>query len=77
MKLILKKASTVLQDLTKSVYSYAELTSESLPRGADPTQKEVYLSDEEFESIFKMKKEDYEKIPSWRRETLKKKVGLY
>jgi hypothetical protein len=70
-------AETVLKEYLRTTYSYMELTSENLPKGIDVSQKEIYLSDEDFESIFNMKKEDYEKIPSWRRETLKKKVRLY
>jgi len=70
-------AENVLSEYLRSTYTYMELTSEILPKGIDVSQKEIYLSDEEFESVFKMKKEDYEKIPSWRRETLKKKVLLY
>jgi len=72
-----ESGDVVLKEYLRSTYSYSELTSDSLPKGIDVTQKEIYLSDEEFENVFNMKKEDYEKIPSWRRETIKKKFGLY
>jgi len=67
----------VLKEYTRTVYSIAELTAPTLPKGIDPTNKEKYLSDEDFLSLFGMTKEEYEKKPGWKRETLKKQAALY
>ena len=36
-----------------------------------------YLSDEDFEKVFHMKRDEFEKIPQWKRENLKRDVYLY
>jgi len=38
---------------------------------------EKYLSDEEFEKVFKMDKATFEALPLWRRKNAKKAVGLF
>eukprot|EP01127_Copromyxa_protea_P017777 TRINITY_DN5465_c0_g1_i1.p1 TRINITY_DN5465_c0_g1~~TRINITY_DN5465_c0_g1_i1.p1 ORF type:complete len:878 (+),score=230.53 TRINITY_DN5465_c0_g1_i1:150-2636(+) len=67
----------VFKEYIRTVYTFAELTAATLPKGVDPTNKEKYLSEEEFASLFGMSKDEYEKKPSWKRETLKKQAGLY
>jgi len=48
-----------------------------LPKGVDPVNKEKYLSDEDFLSMFGITKAEYEKKPGWKRELLKKQCGIY
>jgi len=38
---------------------------------------EIYLSDEEFFSIFEMDKVTWDKKPQWQKIEIKKKAGLY
>ena len=45
--------------------------------GIDPSQKEMYLSDEDFSAAFASDKATYIQKPQWRRILLKKKVGLF
>mmetsp|Transcript_6369 Transcript_6369/g.18315 ORF Transcript_6369/g.18315 Transcript_6369/m.18315 type:complete len:983 (+) Transcript_6369:148-3096(+) len=45
--------------------------------GIDPSQKELYLSDEDFEAAFASDKASYGAKPKWRQILLKKKVGLF
>jgi villin 1 len=45
--------------------------------GIDPTQKEKYLSDSVFKEAFGMDKDAFAAMPLWRRQQLKKKVGLF
>ena len=40
-------------------------------------RKESYLSDEEFEKIFKMTKEEFENLKSWKKIQLKKQYRLF
>lgn len=70
-------ARKAYEDYTRTSYTFEELTARVLPKGVDPLLKETYLSDEDFYEVFAMSKEDYEKKPKWKREEIKKQVGLY
>mmetsp|Transcript_16434 Transcript_16434/g.29675 ORF Transcript_16434/g.29675 Transcript_16434/m.29675 type:complete len:355 (-) Transcript_16434:250-1314(-) len=62
----------------KDIVSYKELCSIRLEdKLVDPTRREDYLSESEFEEVFGMKREAYEKLPAWRKQQAKKKVGLF
>ncbi|KAF1897790.1 hypothetical protein Lal_00032550 [Lupinus albus] len=63
----------------QSVFSYEQLNTKSgsVVSGIDLKRRETYLSDEEFESIFKMTKEAFSKLPRWKQDMLKKKVDLF
>jgi len=43
----------------------------------DPLNREIYLSDKEFQSIFKMDKEVFKNCPPWKKNQLKQLVKLY
>jgi hypothetical protein len=59
-------------------YSYEELKDKSsLPASVDRTKLEMYLTDEEFETVFQMSREQYLALPAWQRLPKKKRVGLY
>ena len=59
-------------------YPYALLRSEAdLPSDVDPTCKESYLNEEDFQRIFQMDKEAFEAIPQWRKVQLKKAAKLF
>jgi hypothetical protein len=45
--------------------SYADLKG-IFPPGVKPDKKEQYLSEEEFESLFKMSKEEFNKLKLWK-----------
>ena len=66
-----------LSKLTQSTYTFAELTSASLPEGVDATIKEQYLVEAEFKSILGMSKTEFNAMPKWKQSNLKKKVGLF
>jgi hypothetical protein len=46
-------------------------------KGVDPAMKETYLSDADFETLFKMPKTEFAALPKWKKETAKKKHGLF
>jgi hypothetical protein len=55
-----------------------ELTKkDSLPPGVDSGKKEEYLSDADFEAVFKMKKDAFAKLPGWKKTELKKSNNLF
>ena len=53
------------------------LQKEPFPDGVDCTRREMYLSDAEFESLLGVNKEEWEKVPKWKKDREKKKHGLF
>eukprot|EP01088_Endostelium_zonatum_P003173 TRINITY_DN14381_c0_g1_i3.p1 TRINITY_DN14381_c0_g1~~TRINITY_DN14381_c0_g1_i3.p1 ORF type:complete len:355 (+),score=111.64 TRINITY_DN14381_c0_g1_i3:156-1220(+) len=58
-------------------YSYEDLKAGNYPVSLNTDQKESYLSDGEFERIFKMTKAEFYKLPSWKISNLRKEAGLF
>ncbi|XP_041669918.1 villin-1 isoform X2 [Cheilinus undulatus] len=48
-----------------------------LPQGVDPSQKEDFLSDEDFQNLLGTTRSDFLRLPKWRQTDLKKKAGLF
>ncbi|XP_035507916.1 villin-1 isoform X1 [Morone saxatilis] len=48
-----------------------------LPQGVDPSQREDYLSDVDFENLLGTGRSDFQRLPKWRQSDLKKKAGLF
>ncbi|KAF7669288.1 hypothetical protein LDENG_00203310 [Lucifuga dentata] len=48
-----------------------------LPQGVDPSQREDYLSDGDFENLLGTNRADFQRLPKWRQSDLKKKAGLF
>jgi hypothetical protein len=76
--------------LSPTVSDISEFMSFSLPRlqqmiengttrknNVDPAKIELMLSEEEFEETFYMSKKNFEVLPVWRQQTLKRDVGLF
>lgn len=51
--------------------------ADELPAGVDPSQREDYLSDVDFENILGTTRADFRRLPKWRQNDLKKKAGLF
>lgn len=64
---------------TQGYYSLAQLqdpeTWPTLP--LDPKNRELHLSDEEFQTVFGTTKAEYEKLPNWQKDRKKKQHGLF
>ncbi|XP_042365970.1 villin-1 isoform X2 [Plectropomus leopardus] len=48
-----------------------------LPQGVDPSQREDYLSDVDFENLLGTSRSDFKRLPKWRQSDLKKKAGIF
>ena len=48
-----------------------------LPPGIDRSQLQQYLSDEQFQSLFKMSSLKFDTLPKWKKTTLKKGLNLF
>lgn len=53
-----------------------KLASE-LPEGVDPKQKEKYLSDSDFTTVFGMTKDEFVSLPQWKQLKMKKEKGMF
>ncbi|KAK6623318.1 hypothetical protein RUM43_009170 [Polyplax serrata] len=63
-----------------SIYPLSELankTAAELPEDVDVSRRELHLGDEEFESTFGMNINEFEALPMWKRNNMKKDVGLF
>ncbi|XP_074841267.1 villin-like protein [Carettochelys insculpta] len=52
-------------------------TVDELPEGVDPTKKEHYLSDADFQDIFGKSKNEFYQMPRWKQQNEKKQHGLF
>jgi len=53
------------------------VSGQDYPPDVNPEKREEYLSDEEFEKVMGMNKEEWTKIPTWKQENLKKTAKLF
>ncbi|XP_074648526.1 advillin-like [Tubulanus polymorphus] len=73
------KVTLVSEELAKydQTYPLDVLKQKFVPDTIDPTSKEMYLSDEDFQSVFQMSKDDFGKLKEWKKVQLKKQKGLF
>jgi septin family protein len=57
-------------------YPY-EVLKTNPPKECDKGQLEAYLTDEDFEKVFKMTRQKYYEQPKWKQLRQKKEVGLF
>eukprot|EP00794_Sanderia_malayensis_P007449 gene7449-8271_t len=71
--------TTVEEELQKysKTYSYKELTARFLPDGVDACTKEKYLSEADFQEIFRITRAQFDSLPKWKQDLMKKKANLY
>ncbi|XP_043116792.1 supervillin isoform X4 [Puntigrus tetrazona] len=67
----------VLAQLCQSTYPLATLQTRPLPHGVDPLRLEMYLTDDDFEQVLDMKREEFDALPGWKQVNLKKAKGLF
>jgi len=54
-----------------------EQDPEKLPEGVDPIRKEDYLCEGDFITVFGCSREEYEKMPKWKRDNKKKAAAIF
>ncbi|KAL4459834.1 hypothetical protein ABPG74_003360 [Tetrahymena malaccensis] len=64
------------EPISYKVIPYSVLTSNP-PSDIDFTKKEAYLSDEEFQKVFQMNKQEFGVLKAWRQKELKQKHKLF
>ncbi|KAJ8414282.1 hypothetical protein AAFF_G00051520 [Aldrovandia affinis] len=66
-----------LSRLSKAQYTAEELLAKPLPEGVDPLHLEIYLSDQDFQRVLEMKRDEFNSLPTWKQINLKKSKGLF
>lgn len=61
----------------KDVFTCEQLKGMKGEDGIDASKKEAYLSDDEFNSLFKMSKAEFNTMAAWKQTRSKKDVGLF
>ncbi|XP_055900063.1 actin-binding LIM protein 1-like isoform X7 [Biomphalaria glabrata] len=66
-------------EIEPTMYPYEKLkiTNFDLPKDVDTNQLEIHLSNQEFENLFKMPRENFYKMAEWKRNDMKRKLHLY
>jgi hypothetical protein len=62
---------------TDRKFPYDQLKARNLPEEVDRSKLEAYLADEEFQTIFKMSRAEYNALPQWKKNNAKKAAGLF
>jgi len=57
-------------------YSITDMRQNKVP-GVDKHNREKYLSPKDFEQVFKMTKEEFAKLPKWKRDNMKRDLHLF
>lgn len=63
-------------DPTQNKFDYEQLKGQ-FPKGVDPTRKEAYLSDEQFQQVFGMTIDAFNNLKKWKQNDIKKANNLY
>ena len=71
-----KKEESKFLDSTTNKFDY-EALKKGIPEGVNPSAKETYLSDEQFNSIMGMAPEAFAALKDWKRKDIKKAKGLF
>jgi len=64
-------------DPAEKKYSYEELKGAERPADVDPSRRELYLSDSDFQAVFGCLPADFLKLPKWKQQNAKKEKGLF
>ena len=67
----------VFAGYSDGTFPYSVLAGPDCPQSVDPSRKEEYLSDQEFNQVFGMDKEDFSSLPAWKKQNFKKAKNLF
>ncbi len=58
-------------------FTYEELLDKKYPKAIDTSRLEDLLEDSEFERIFETTREIFQNFPLWKKQKIKRELGLY
>ena len=73
---VIPSSPTVTISSSDTTFSY-DLLKTAPPDGIDLSNKEAYLTAPIFLSVFEMDAKSFEALPKWKKDLIKKKVGLF
>ena len=77
MDAVFTTPESFLKTFERKEYTKEELLrSDTLPQHLDRKNLEEYLSPEEFQRTFSIKKAEYSSLPLWKRQTIKRNAGF-
>ncbi|XP_043208965.1 advillin-like [Amphibalanus amphitrite] len=59
------------------VFPLEALQSRRPPEGVDPSRREDFLSDSDFSAVFGMTREEFQRLPQWKKMQKKRKASLF
>lgn len=72
----LEKVTADSIGFAKGTFPYEDLKANKVP-DIDPSNKQDYLSDADFQTVFKMSKDEFNKLAKWKQANAKKAAGLF
>ncbi|KAH3759628.1 villin 1 S-like [Pelomyxa schiedti] len=72
----LVSVESILQEYNRT-YTYEELVAKKFPKGLDESKLEQYLSDEEFRRYLTVPRAEWSRVPTWKKDKLKKEARLF
>ncbi|KAK9879533.1 hypothetical protein WA026_006604 [Henosepilachna vigintioctopunctata] len=75
--IITKSESTEFDQYDKYPLDILLEPNDKLPARVDPLKKELYLTHDDFLSVFKINYIEFQKLPKWKQQEMKKKVKLF
>ena len=76
-RVVQEQADADATNLARAIFPYERLVEADTPPGVDPSQKEQYLSDAEFEQYLGMTRDAFAKLPGWKRKKQKQAARLF
>eukprot|EP01105_Mastigella_eilhardi_P024241 TRINITY_DN629_c0_g1_i2.p1 TRINITY_DN629_c0_g1~~TRINITY_DN629_c0_g1_i2.p1 ORF type:complete len:1773 (+),score=466.32 TRINITY_DN629_c0_g1_i2:27-5345(+) len=72
----LTSVAIMLNEFNKN-YSYDDLINKRFPKGLDESKLEAYLEPSEFERVLEMSKDQWENVPVWKKQKIKREKKLF
>lgn len=72
-----KDDKTNYEDPAEKQYSYEEITQDKRPAGIDPSKKEAYLTDADFQTVMGVTRVEFAQMAKWKQQNMKKAKNLF
>ncbi|XP_045472263.1 advillin isoform X1 [Harmonia axyridis] len=75
--IVLSKTECEFDQYDKYPLEILLVPNEKLPSRVDPLRKELHLTHDDFLSVFEMNYKDFQELPKWKQQEIKKRVKLF
>jgi len=78
LEVVFVKQEAITEFLDPKVHKFKlEELQNSVPKGVNSGRRHEYLDDKTFDQVFKMKRDEFEKLKDWKQRDLKKAAKLF